>query len=150
MYGHLGRESQDRMYSHFTPASHSHSCRYLRNAGCAPNRSLQMFPDGVISASPDIRISSCWQQQDFCHGDCSRVQMLFFSFRASQQVKVKTCYADSEERLNKPGLLPLTVSRGSWRKSKKKTSTFPWFILFTKWVFPALASILIRKDNVKK
>lgn len=140
--GHLGRESQDGMYKHFAPVSHSHSCRYLRNAGCAPNRSLQIFPDGVISASPDIRISSCWQQQDFCDGDSSRVQMLFSFFRASQQVKVKTCYADSEERWNKPGLLPLRVARESSRKSKKKTSTFHWFILFTKWVSPALASIL--------
>lgn len=142
MYGHRGRESQERMCSHFAPANHSHSCRYLRNAGCAPNRSLQRFPEGVISAPPDIRVSSCWQQQDFCDGSCSKVQMLFFSFRGSQQVKVKTCCADSEERLNKPGLLPPTVARDSSRKSKKKTSTIFCFILFTKWVVPALASIL--------
>lgn len=77
-------------------------------------QSFQPFPAFILALADNNRI--------FVTVTAAEYKCFFSPFHASWKVKVKTCYTDSDERLNKPGLLSLVVAREASRESRNKTS----------------------------
>lgn len=80
----------------------------------SPLQSFQPFLAFVLALADNNRI--------FMTATAAAYKCFLFPFHASRKVKVKTCYTDSDERLNKPRLLCLAVAREASREWKNKTN----------------------------